>query len=129
MSQSVYTFQGFSTKTDQFFPDRLYDIDLARQDLLNEIYTRKGERVMEPNFGSIVWELLFDPMSEQAHEDIKTDMVKIVGRDPRWELENVQSNQATDLNSITVQLDLMYVPTTTPTQLLAVFDQRTAEAE
>lgn len=129
MAQSVYTFQGFSTKTDQIFPARLYDIDLAKQDLLNEIYTRKGERVMEPQFGSIVWELLFDPMSEQAHEDIKADMVKIVGRDPRWELENVQSNQATDLNSITVQLDLMYVPTTTPTQLLAVFDQRTAEAE
>ena len=129
MAQSVYTFQGFSTKTDQFFPARHYDIDRAKQDLLNEIYTRKGERVMEPQFGSIVWELLFDPMSEQAHEDIKADMVKIVGRDPRWELENVQSNQATDLNSITVQLDLMYVPTTTPTQLLAVFDQRTAEAE
>ena len=54
MAQSVYTFQGFSTKTNQFFPDRLYDIDLAKQDLLNEIYTRKGERVMEPQFGSIV---------------------------------------------------------------------------
>lgn len=125
----LFTFQGFSTKTNQFIPERLYDLDLAKQDLLNEIYTRKGERVMEPGFGSIVWEMLFDPMSEQAHEDIRIDMVKIVRRDPRWRLENVQSNQATDQSSITVQLDLTYLPTTTPTQLLAVFEQRTAEAE
>ena len=66
MATAIYKFQGFSTKTNQFYPQRLYDIELAKQDLLNEIYTRKGERVMEPEFGSIVWELLFDPIGEQA---------------------------------------------------------------
>ena len=123
MATAIYKFQGFSTKTNQFYPQRLYDIELAKQDLLNEIYTRKGERVMEPEFGSIVWELLFDPIGEQAQQDIKADMIKIVRRDPRWNLEEVQSNQTTDQSSITVQLDLTYVPTTTPVQLLAKFEQ------
>ena len=128
MATAIYKFQGFSTKTNQFYPQRLYDIELAKQDLLNEIYTRKGERVMEPEFGSIVWELLFDPIGEQAQQDIKEDMIKIVRRDPRSNLEEVQSNQTTDQSSITVQLDLIYVPTTTPVQLLAKFEQRSEEA-
>ena len=128
MATAIYKFQGFSTKTNQFYPQRLYDIELAKQDLLNEIYTRKGERVMEPEFGSIVWELLFDPIGEQAQQDIKADMIKIVRRDPRWNLEEVQSNQTTDQSSITVQLDLTFVPTTTPVQLLAKFEQRSEEA-
>ena len=55
-------------------------------------------------------------------------MIKIVRRDPRWNLEEVQSNQTTDQSSITVQLDLTYVPTTTPVQLLAKFEQRSEEA-
>lgn len=129
MVNPIYKFSGFSSKTEDFYPVRLHDIDLAKQDLLNEIYTRKGERLMSPNFGSIVWEMLFDPFTEQASIDIRNDMIRIVKRDPRWNLVEVNSSQTTDQNTIQVQLDLTYVPTTEPVQLLAIFEESAAEAE
>jgi len=129
MVNPIYKFSGFSSKTEDFYPVRLHDIDLAKQDLLNEIYTRKGERLMSPNVGSIVWEMLFDPFTEQASIDIRNDMIRIVKRDPRWNLVEVNSSQTTDQNTIQVQLDLTYVPTTEPVQLLAIFEESAAEAE
>lgn len=129
MVSPIYKFSGFSSKTEDFYPVRLHDIELAKQDLLNEIYTRKGERLMNPTFGSIVWEMLFDPLTDQSQIDIRNDMIRIVKRDPRWNLIEVNSRQDTDANSITVQIDLTYVPTTEPVQLLALFEEQAAEAE
>lgn len=129
MVSPIYKFSGFSSKTEDFYPVRLHDIELAKQDLLNEIYTRKGERLMNPAFGSIVWEMLFDPLTDQSQIDIRNDMIRIVKRDPRWNLIEVNSRQDTDANSITVQIDLTYVPTTEPVQLLALFEEQAAEAE
>ena len=41
-----YKFVGYSTIGNLSLPKIMHDRDLAQQDLLNEIYTRKGERVM-----------------------------------------------------------------------------------
>jgi len=50
-------FKGFSTVNKVKAPYTLTDMALVKQDLLNEFNTRKGERVMRPNFGSIIWDL------------------------------------------------------------------------
>ena len=70
-------FKGFSTVNKQHTDWRLYDIDLAKQDLLNEIYTRKGERLMSPSFGYIVWDLLFDPLTEEVKSALEDDTIRI----------------------------------------------------
>ena len=47
-------FRGFSTVDTVKAPFSLSDMELVKRDLLNEFNTRKGERVMRPNFGCIV---------------------------------------------------------------------------
>lgn len=81
------TFKGFNTIGNVRAPYSLFDLELVKRDLLNEFYTRKGERLMRPNFGSIVWDLLMEPEDETTEETLKNDIARIVGKDPRVELK------------------------------------------
>ena len=119
-------FKGFSTVDKQFGNFKLYDIELAKRDLLNELYTRKGERIMSPEFGSIIWDLLFDPMSVETNELIEEDMQRILTKDPRLELRQLSITENVDTQLITVAIILNYVPTATLTELVAIFNRDTA---
>ena len=119
-------FKGFSTVGKQFGNFKLYDIELAKRDLLNELYTRKGERIMSPEFGSIIWDLLFDPMSVETNELIEEDMQRILTKDPRLELRQLSITENVDTQLITVAIILNYVPTATLTELVAIFNRDTA---
>ena len=81
-------FKGFSTIDKNRAPYTLTDTDLIKRDLLNHFYTKKGERVMRPNFGSIIWDMLMEQDSPTLQEDIKEDIERIVNLDPRVSLEN-----------------------------------------
>lgn len=123
---SMRKFKGFSTVGKQFGNFKLYDIELAKRDLLNELYTRKGERIMSPEFGSIIWDLLFDPMSVETNELIEQDMQRILTKDPRLELRQLSITENVDTQLITVAIILNYVPTATLTELVAIFNRDTA---
>jgi len=82
------TFKGFSTVDNIRAPYSLFDVELVKRDLLNEFYTRKGERLMRPSFGSIIWDLLMEPEDEFTEQEIKDDIEKIVSKDPRVELKD-----------------------------------------
>ena len=121
-------FKGYSTVDKTWGNFKLYDVDLAKRDLLNELYTRKGERLMSPQFGSIVWDLLFDPLTDEIVDAIRADCLRIVTKDPRLDLLalDVVDNEHT----IIVSIILRYVPTATETELVAVFNRNlTAERE
>jgi phage baseplate assembly protein W len=83
-------FRGFSTQDRVNAPYTLEDADIVKQDLLNEIFTRKGERVMRPNYGSIIWDMLMDPNTPDLRNTITQDMQRIVDRDPRVEIIDIQ---------------------------------------
>jgi len=100
-------FRGFSTVDKVRAPYTLTDVDLVKRDLQNEFYTRKGERVMRPNFGSIVWDLLMDPTDTFTEQDISDDVERIVNKDPRVELINI-SIFSSD-HAIRVEVELKYV--------------------
>ena len=83
------TFIGFSTDKKKKPPFTLTDLDLVKQDLLNHFLTRKGERVMRPNFGSIIHDVLMEPFDNLTRQDVEDDCREIVGNDPRVELLDV----------------------------------------
>lgn len=114
-------FKGYSTVGKTHGSFKLYDIELAKRDLLNEFYTRKGSRLMSPQFGSIIWDLLFDPLTEETLTIVREDCVRIVSRDPRMELVNVQADE--DEHTIYVLLNLRYKPTATVTDLLLTYNR------
>jgi len=82
------TYKGFSTVAG-VKSNQLYDIDLIKQDLINHFYTRKGERVMNPNFGSIIWDMLYEPLDASNKDEIVEDCKIIIAKDPRVELQDL----------------------------------------
>ena len=118
-------FRGFNTVDNFSAPFTLTGDELVKRDLKNEFYTKKGERVMRPNFGSIVWDLLMDPMSASLITDIEEDVDKIVGRDPRVSLLNTTVTALEQ--AIRVDIDLRFIPTENEDTLYLMYVRETAE--
>ena len=59
---------GVNTSSDKngIFSTNYSTLSQAKSNLINLIMTRKGERVMQPEFGCDIWELLFEPISEDV---------------------------------------------------------------
>ena len=116
-------FKGYSTVGKEWGNFKIYDIELAKRDLLNEIYTRRGERLMSPEYGCAVWDVLFDPLTYELVNYIKEDILRIVSRDPRLELNTLDVTEDVDLQTLTVKVILNYIPTASITELVAVFSR------
>lgn len=76
-------YKGFSTVDNSSTNVKLYDYELVKQDLLNQFNTRKGERVMDPEFGSIIWDLIYEPLTPDVKQQISADIDRILASDPR----------------------------------------------
>ena len=89
--------------------------------------TRKGERVMLPTYGSIVWDLLFDPLTEGNKDLIVEDTQRIANKDPRTELINVGVDEYE--HGISVSLLLEYKPFNIQDTLYIQFQRSNNEEE
>ena len=115
------TYRGFSTLVNKK-KYTLTDFELAKQDLINYFSIRKGEKLMQPSFGTIIWQQLFEPLNEATQEIITTDIKRIVSYDPRLAINQVSVVQQT--NGIMIQLSLSYIPSNQSTTISLNFDQR-----
>jgi phage baseplate assembly protein W len=113
------TYKGFSTvnRTNKF---TVTDLDLVKQDLLNAFNTRRGTRVMQPQEGCVVWEKLFDPITETSKSEIIYDITRICQRDPRISLNKI--NLVERDNSLEFQLEITYLPTDMTQTMVLWFD-------
>lgn len=101
------------------------DIELVKRDLLNHFSTRRGERVMLPNYGTIIWDLLFEPFTDGVRQAIVDDATRIVNLDSRVQIENI--NVISSVNGITVAMGLQYVPWDSFGNFSVEFDRRSVE--
>lgn len=51
-------------------------IKQAKDNLINLIMTRKGERVMQPDFGCDIWKVIFEPIEDVNLENRITDYIE-----------------------------------------------------
>ncbi len=80
------SYKGFSTKNPKAINHILQGKDLVIEDVMNEIMTRKGERLMMPTYGCIIHDLIFEPLTSEVSGLIKEDLERIIDNDPRIEL-------------------------------------------
>ena len=103
-------YSGFSTVNALSQKNfRLTDYELIKQDLLNSINTRKGTRLMQPNEGCIIWELLYEPLTDDLKLQIADNFTFIVNSDPRLQLVAIDITALEDQNYVLVELQLNYV--------------------
>jgi phage baseplate assembly protein W len=114
------TYRGFSTRTSSK-KYTLTDYELAKQDLLNYFSLKKGQKLMQPTFGTIIWDMLFEPLDEGTQDIITQDITKIVSYDPRLRVGQIAVT-AQD-TGLLVQLTLSYVPTDQSEMISLNFDK------
>lgn len=114
------TYSGFSTfnRTRKF---KVTDFELVKQDLINHFYIRKGEKLMNPNFGSIIWNLLFDPFTPSVKDTIINDIKTIVNYDPRLSVDELAVTEYR--HGIQIILNLRYVITNQLAVMTLNFDR------
>jgi phage baseplate assembly protein W len=101
-------YRGFSTvgRNKKY---RLTDFELVKQDLINHFYIRKGEKLMRPNFGTIIWNVLNEPLTEELKSVIVSDIESIAAYDPRLSIDSVIVTEYDQ--GIQIELGLRYVAT------------------
>ena len=103
-------YRGFSTFEYQSKKTFLLeDIELVKMDLLNHIFTRKGERVMMPNFGTIIPDLLFEPLTDSTITALESELYGVFNYDPRVEILDFNTQPDYTKNIISVYVKLYYV--------------------
>ena len=119
-SPGTRTYKGFSTvnATTSF---NLYDIALIKQDIINHFHIRQGERLEQPEFGTIIWDILYEPLTEQLKELIAKNVTDIINYDPRVSVDRVAVS--TYESGIQIECDLTYLPYNITESLRFRFDQ------
>ncbi len=106
-TSSSFRYKGFSSnETKNNF--KLYDIELVKRDLMNHFYIRKGEKLENPNFGTIIWDMLFENFTSEVRRLITEDVEQIINYDPRVKV-NTLTIDSTD-QGIRIQADVVYLP-------------------
>jgi phage baseplate assembly protein W len=119
-NQGTFTYKGFSSK-ESAKNFKLYDIDLVKQDLLNHFYIRKGEKLENPAFGTVIWDMLFEQFTEDVKNIIAKDVEDIINYDPRIAVNEVQID-STD-QGIRIQADVVYIPFNVNERMTFNFDK------
>lgn len=117
---------GFSTFDRDEPPYRLVDIELVKRDLLNVFGTRLGERVMRPNFGTSIFDLLFDPFDEETKSLVIEDAIRIIGEDPRVSLISIDAKELEHV--LRVEVQIRFTPQDVVDNLYIEYDRRNKEA-
>jgi phage baseplate assembly protein W len=115
-------YYGFSTvgRNKKF---RLTDFDLAKQDLYNYLHIRKGEKLSNPDFGTIIWDMLFEPLTPEVKAAITSDLNTIVNYDPRLSLNNLAITEYQ--NGLQLQIELTFIETNQVDTIIMNFDRQT----
>jgi phage baseplate assembly protein W len=112
-------YRGFSTvgRNKKF---RLTDFELVKQDIINHFNIRKGEKLMNPSFGTIIWNVLHEPLTEDLKRVIITDVQNVAKYDPRVSFENVLVTEYD--RGIQIEVELRYLQTNQSNVLNLMFN-------
>jgi phage baseplate assembly protein W len=114
-------YKGFSSADNATANTSLYDFELIKQDIVNHFNTKRGERLMKPTFGSIIWDLLMEPLTDQVRDTLTEDINRICTFDPR--VTPTQMDLTEYANGYQLELTLQMNGTDQTANMKLTFDQ------
>ena len=115
------TYRGFSTVNPDGIGYQLYDIQIIKQDIINHFHIRQGELLSNPNFGTIIWDILYEPLTERLKEVIAENVTTIINYDPRVSVVSVTIDQYE--SGIQIDATLSFLPYNISENMKLTFDQ------
>ncbi len=105
--RSIYVGGTFDTDLGKGF--RRTGVELVKKDLLYHLFTRKGDRVMMPDFGTDIQDMVFEPNDPITQNRILGEINAVIDHYPRIELIRSTLSVDEDNYSITVEILLRFV--------------------
>jgi phage baseplate assembly protein W len=114
-------FRGISTVNPDATEWVLYDINLIKQDLINHFHIRQGEKLSDPEFGTIIWDILFEPLTDQLKDAVVNNVSRIINYDPRVNVDQISVDSYE--SGIQVECTLTYLPYNISETMRMKFDE------
>jgi phage baseplate assembly protein W len=76
---------------------------------------------MNPEFGTIIWDAIHEPLTEDMKEAIAKNVTTVVNSDPRIVVSNIVIDSYE--SGIVIDVDLMYLPYNISESLRLTFDE------
>jgi phage baseplate assembly protein W len=118
-------FVGFNTVGQPNPPYSLTNIDLIKRDIENTFATPKGSRVMLPDYGTNIYEFLFDPFDEITKNSIIEDAINVIQGEPRVQLVTIDVNQ--EDQALNIIMVLLFLPESVTDNLFVSFSLKDKE--
>lgn len=115
------TYIGFNTQ-NQYKKFTLLDFELIKRDLLNAFNIRQGQLPGRPDYGTILWDYLFENQIEAVQQGIINEVQRVAGGDPRIYISDV--NVFPQQNGMLIELQLLTQGASTAEMLSIFFDQQ-----
>jgi phage baseplate assembly protein W len=115
------TYKGFSTISPDASSFALYDLALIKQDILNHFHIRQGEKLNDPTFGTVIWDVLFEPLTEELKQLVAKNVEDIINYDPRVRADRVIITQYD--SGLQIECRLTYLPYYIQEAIQLKFDQ------
>lgn len=121
IAQESRAYRGISTVNPDATEWVLYDINLIKQDLINHFHIRQGEKLSDPEFGTIIWDILFEPLTDQLKDAVVNNVSRIINYDPRVNVDQISVDSYE--SGIQVECTLTYLPYNISETLRMKFDE------
>jgi phage baseplate assembly protein W len=122
---AVAVYKGISTVNNNFGSIKLTDTDLIKRDLLNHFAIRKGEKLMNAEFGTSLRDLIMDPLTEETKALIVQEVDDVIKNDPRVRSEGITIDEYE--GGLRIEMAVRYVISNEVENLMVKFDRPTAE--
>ena len=89
--------------------------------MINHFYIRKGEKLENPEFGTVIWDMIFENFTEEVKTIISKDVEDIVNYDPRIVVNEIQVDSTPQ--GIRIEASITYVPFNVNERMTFDFDK------
>jgi phage baseplate assembly protein W len=121
LARNTVAYRGFSTTDINRDSYNLYNFEIVKQDIINHFHIRKGEKLSDPEFGTIIWDVLFEPFTEELRQAILDDVTFILNYDPRVNVARILVDSYE--SGIQVEADVIVIPYNLQQTMQFRFDQ------
>lgn len=120
-NRQTQIYRGFSTVDPNKTTFNKYDTELIKQDLINHFNIRKGEKIYNADFGTVIWDVLYDPLTDDSKDAVLQDVQAIMDNDPRINVDRIQLIQKD--YGIQIYCEITYLKQSIVEELVFNFDR------
>lgn len=94
---------------------RLVDEQLVIRDFLNAFNIKQGDKVGQPQYGTTLWNYVFEPNVQAVRQQIETEVRRVASTDPRMTVGTIDVYD--NNNGVLIELEIAITPFTDTVQI------------